>query len=91
MNRTSRQVEQLVARVADDDSPITYANGLDVALNGSIYFTASTDVLPARSPDGSYDTGFAWLLSNFRGLPRWVMQYQALVGAFQVVSGIDQL
>lgn len=70
LNRTSGELEQLAARVADDDSPITYANGLDVVLNGSIYFTASTDVLPARSPDGSYDTGFAWVLSNFRGLPR---------------------
>jgi len=75
LNRTSGELEQLAARVADDDSPITYANGLDVVLNGSIYFTASTDVLPARSPDGSYDTGFAWVLSNFRGLPRCVIPH----------------
>ena len=70
LNTSSGQVEQLASRVADDNTPITYANGLDIAANGSVYFTASTDILPARSRDSSYDTGFAWVLSNFRGLPR---------------------
>lgn len=73
LNTTNGQLEQLASRVHDDGSPIAYANGLDVAADGSIYFTASTDILPARSRDGSYDTGFAWVLNNFRGgLPRWV-------------------
>jgi sugar lactone lactonase YvrE len=72
LNTTSGQLEQLASRVHEDASPIAYANGLDIASDGSIYFTASTDILPARSRDGSYDTGFAWVLNNFRGLPRWV-------------------
>lgn len=68
-NISSGKLEQLASRVSDDSSPITYANGVDIAANGSVYFTASTDILPARARDASYDTGFAWVLSNFRGLP----------------------
>lgn len=70
LNTTSGQLEQLASRVADDGSAIAYANGVDIAANGSIFFTASTDITPARARDGSFDTGFAWVLSNFRGLPR---------------------
>lgn len=70
LNTTSGQLEQLASRVAGDNSTIAYANGLDIAANGSVFFTASTDILPARSRDGSYDTGFAWALNNFRGLAR---------------------
>jgi sugar lactone lactonase YvrE len=71
LNTTSRQLQILASRVAEDSSPIAYANGLDIAANGSIYFTASTDIFPSRSRDGSYDTGFAWAINNFRGLPRY--------------------
>jgi sugar lactone lactonase YvrE len=70
LNVSSGQLEQLASRVTDDGSPIAYANGVDIASNGSIYFTASTDIFPARARDGSYDTGFAWAMSNFRSLPR---------------------
>ncbi|KAF8055388.1 MET1B [Scenedesmus sp. PABB004] len=78
LNTTSRRLEQLTARVspprgappgAPPGAPIFYANGLDLAPNGSIFFTSSTDILPARARDGSYDTGFAWALSYFRALP----------------------
>ena len=72
LNVSSHQLEQLTSTVSADspegpDSPIFYANSLDIAPNGSIYFTSSTDILPARARDGSYDTGFAWALNNFRG------------------------
>eukprot|EP00879_Flechtneria_rotunda_P014401 GHRR01015048.1.p1 GENE.GHRR01015048.1~~GHRR01015048.1.p1 ORF type:complete len:431 (+),score=160.92 GHRR01015048.1:224-1516(+) len=76
LNLTDHSLEQLTARVdgpavqSTEDSSIVYANSLDIAGNGSIYFTASTDILPARARDGSYDTGFAWVLNNFRALPR---------------------
>lgn len=74
LNLTSYKLEQITSRVSSDshetpDTPIFYANGVDIAPNGSIYFTSSTDILPARARDGSYDTGFAWVLNNFRALP----------------------
>lgn len=73
LNTTSGVVEVLSSRVTDDGSPIFYCNGLDVAANGSVLFTASTDILPARSMDGgSYDTGGAWALNLFRGIARCV-------------------
>lgn len=102
LNTTSGVLEQLASRVHEDASPIAYANGLDIATDGSIYFTASTDIMPARSRDGSYDTGFAWVLNNFRGLPRWVNDllsapslalqwsfcYGLIPATFRVVQGL---
>lgn len=72
---TNHKVEQLCSRVSSDspfspNSPIYYANSLDIAANGSIFFTSSTDILPARARDSSYDTGFAWAMDLFRSLPR---------------------
>ncbi|WIA17796.1 hypothetical protein OEZ85_009308 [Tetradesmus obliquus] len=74
LNTSSGAVQQLASRISTSSAegpgePIFYANGLDVAPNGSIYFSSSTDILPARARTGSYDTGFAWALNSFRGLP----------------------
>eukprot|EP00878_Enallax_costatus_P025649 GHUV01027461.1.p1 GENE.GHUV01027461.1~~GHUV01027461.1.p1 ORF type:complete len:393 (+),score=76.33 GHUV01027461.1:116-1294(+) len=75
LNTTTGALESLSSRVSSSsqltpDTPVFYANSLDIAANGSVYFTSSSDILPARARDGSYDTGFAWVLNNFRGIPR---------------------
>jgi hypothetical protein len=74
LNTSSGAVQQLASRISSSSpegagESIFYANGLDIAPNGSVYFSSSTDILPARARSGSYDTGFAWVLNNFRGLP----------------------
>eukprot|EP00882_Tetradesmus_deserticola_P020787 GHRQ01022464.1.p1 GENE.GHRQ01022464.1~~GHRQ01022464.1.p1 ORF type:complete len:399 (+),score=115.02 GHRQ01022464.1:178-1197(+) len=74
LNTSSGAVQQLASRISASSAeaagaPIFYANSLDIAANGSIYFSSSSDILPARAAGGLYDTGFAWVLNNFRGLP----------------------
>lgn len=49
--------------------PVHYANDLDVALDGTVYFTSSTDNTVARNVDGFYDTMCSYLLSLQRGEP----------------------
>lgn len=52
-NITSRQVELLSNRVSSSsamqpDTPITYANDLDIASDGTIYFTDSVNITTHR-------------------------------------------
>ncbi|WIA19498.1 hypothetical protein OEZ85_004109 [Tetradesmus obliquus] len=54
----------------DPGSPITYANDLAIASDGSIYFTSCTDIVPQLNQQGFYDTYRAWFLSLMRGQPK---------------------
>lgn len=46
----------------DPGSEILYANDLDIASDGTIYFTASTNIVPHRNEQGFFDTFRAWQL-----------------------------
>ena len=50
--------------------PINYANDLDVAEDGTVYFTSSTELSVALSPKGFYDTMRSYLLNAMRGMHR---------------------
>lgn len=50
-------------------SPILYANDLDVAPDGTVYFTDSTPYGPARNRAGFWDTMEAYTLSLLAGAP----------------------
>lgn len=43
--------------------PITYANDLDVAADGTVYFTSCTDIVPPLNAAGFWDTYAAWFAS----------------------------
>ncbi|KAI8477110.1 MAG: strictosidine synthase [Monoraphidium minutum] len=50
----------LTARVSDDSPlaagrPIEFANSLDIASDGRVYFSHSTDLAPFRMPDGTWN------------------------------------
>ena len=47
--------------------PINYANDLDVARDGTVYFTSCTDAPVARNALGFFDTMHSYLLSMLRG------------------------
>ena len=47
--------------------PINYANDLDVASDGTVYFTSSTAGVVARHPTGFYDTMRSFLLNMVAG------------------------
>ncbi len=76
----SRRVVLLTSRVddADDLQPgtdIHYANDLDIAPDGIIYFTDSAHgVWPVRSRLGYWDTMQAYLLVTFQARPRSGLQ-----------------
>ena len=51
-------------------APLTYANDLDVALNGTVFFTSSTEMAVMLAPGADppfYDTMRSYLLNTFRG------------------------
>jgi sugar lactone lactonase YvrE len=72
----SRRVVLLTSRVDDADelqpgTDIHYANDLDIAPDGSVYFTDSAHgVWPVRSRLGFWDTMQAYLLATFQARPR---------------------
>eukprot|EP00877_Chromochloris_zofingiensis_P013931 jgi/Chrzof1/8792/Cz03g24210.t1 len=53
----------------DPGSEILYANDLDIASDGTIYFTASTNIVPHRNEQGFFDTFRAWQLGMCQGAP----------------------
>ena len=55
----TRRLEVLANEVIGEDGarrPIRYANDLDVARDGSVYFSTSTDAAVKRNAAGFYDT-----------------------------------
>jgi sugar lactone lactonase YvrE len=89
LQASTRQVVVLANRVSksspvDPDTPIIYPNHLDIARDGTIWFTASVNIYPHRSVQytakvghlpslegqpGFYDTLKAWALGCCQGLP----------------------
>ncbi|CAD7702383.1 unnamed protein product [Ostreobium quekettii] len=70
----TRRLVVLANRVAEDSaidpgSEINYANDLDIAKDGTVYFSASTDLRVAFNRDGFYDTFNTYLLDALRGKP----------------------
>lgn len=57
----------LANRATDTGEPVNYANDLDVAGNGTVYFTSSTAGSVALNAAGFYDTMRSYLLSSLRG------------------------
>lgn len=51
----------------DPGSPISYANDLDIASDGTVYFTDSTAIPVALNREGFYDTMKTYLLSFLQG------------------------
>jgi sugar lactone lactonase YvrE len=51
----------------DDSHVINYANDLDIASDGTIYFTSSTAGVVAQHPSGFYDTMRSFLLNMCSG------------------------
>lgn len=71
-------------------SPIHYANDLDIASEGSIYFTDSTAIPPALTRGGSYDTMWSYLLTLFQGEPHGrLLVHRPVHGSTHVV--LDRL
>lgn len=64
-------VLEVISNAVHDDegraAPFHYANDLDVARDGTIYFTSCTDHPVARNPSGFYDTLRSYLLSAVTG------------------------
>lgn len=89
-NMTSKQVQLLTNRVSSSSrlqpgSLINYANDLDIAADGTIYFTDSVNISPHRNAQhtnnvthivtirgesGFYDTFKGWALGMLQGLPQ---------------------
>lgn len=89
-NATSKEVVLLTHRVSSTsplqpDTPITYANDLDIAKDGTIYFTDSVNITSHRNAQhvnrvnhivsilgapGYYDTAKGWALGMLQGLPQ---------------------
>ncbi|CAE8620085.1 unnamed protein product [Polarella glacialis] len=57
----------LANRVTATGLPFHYANDLDVAADGTVYFTSSTAGTVALHPDGYYDTLRSYLLNLLSG------------------------
>eukprot|EP00775_Hariotina_reticulata_P004860 gene4860-5105_t len=91
LHKDSNVVEMLTSRVShssplEPDTPIIYANDLDVAGDGNIYFTTSVDIILHRNAQhysrgfadvpslegraGFWDTVKGWGLGMCQGLPR---------------------
>lgn len=51
-------------------TPITYANDLAIAADGTVYFTSCTDIIPPLNALGFWDTFRAWFLGLMQGLPK---------------------
>lgn len=54
----------------DPNTPITYANDLAIARDGTIYFTSCTDIVPPLNAMGFWDTFRAWSLGLAQCLPK---------------------
>jgi len=54
-------------RISASGKPFHYANDLDVALDGTVYFSSSTQGTVARNAEGFYDTMQSYLLQLVRG------------------------
>lgn len=71
----SKRILLLTSRVDDADehqpgSDIHYANDLDIARDGRVYFTDSAHgVWPVRNRFGFWDTMQAYLLATFQARP----------------------
>lgn len=86
----------LTSRVSDDSplapgSPILYANDLDIARDGTIYFSDSQDIPVARGLEGSYDTLESYMQGLYAcGKPTGrVLTYEPSTGRTRVlVEGI---
>ena len=57
----------VLANQAPDGSPINYANDLDVASSGVVYFSSSTERGVSLNAEGYYDTLRSYLLNALRG------------------------
>jgi hypothetical protein len=86
----TKEVEVLTNRISASsplapDTPLMYANDIDIAADGTIWFTASVNVYPHRSAQwtdgiwhipsllgqpGFYDTWKGWGLGLCQGLPK---------------------
>lgn len=53
----------------DPGTPITYADGLDIAADGTIYFTDAQSVPTAMRRDGIYDPLRSWQVAMMGGVP----------------------
>lgn len=60
-------VTVLANRITATGMPFHYANDLDVASDGTVFFTSSTEGTVARHSDGYYDTLRSYLLSSISG------------------------
>eukprot|EP00803_Ostreobium_quekettii_P002281 evm.model.scf_18.14 EVM.evm.TU.scf_18.14 scf_18:86380-87576(-) len=70
----TRRLVVLANRVADDSpldpgTEIRFANDLDVAADGTVYFSSSSDLRVAIDRHGAYDTMGGFMLDAFRGKP----------------------
>ncbi|KAK9832113.1 hypothetical protein WJX81_008412 [Elliptochloris bilobata] len=89
----SRIVTLLTSRVDDADasapgSDIHYANDLDIAPDGKVYFSDSAHgVWPVRNRYGFYDTMQAYVLTLFQGAPTGrLLRYDPADGSTRVVT-----
>jgi len=67
VDMASGAVRILANRVTATGKPFHYANDLDVARNGTVYFSSSTAGIVQHNPAGFYDTMRSYLLNAFRG------------------------
>lgn len=76
--------------------PITYANDLDIASDGGVYFTSSQSILPGLNRDGYWDTLRSYMLGLFSGehhgrLLRWSplsRQVEVLTEGYWYTNGV---
>ena len=87
LDRTTRTVTLLASVDGEEGAPILYANDLDIAADGSIFFTDSVAHPPARNRAGFYDTMAAYVLSVLVGAPTGrLLRWDARTGAVTVVA-----
>ncbi len=55
-------------------TPISYANDLDIAPDGRIFFTDCSDIPPALNAAGFYDTMRSFVLTMLRVRGQWWRQ-----------------
>lgn len=70
----SQRLLLLTGRVSDESPlsagyPIEFANSLDVAADGTVYFTSSTDVVPYRTASGYWETSDSVFVSLAKAQP----------------------
>ncbi|GBF92278.1 strictosidine synthase [Raphidocelis subcapitata] len=74
LERATGRVELLTDRVSDSSpldpgSFITYANDLDIAADGRVYFTSCSNIVPQKGEGGYWDTYRGWLLDVAQASP----------------------